>query len=222
MAKRSTNRRSQSTPAQVTRTQAVWGLLVMAMTAVGGGLWLLDRSGAAPRLDGLALASIVTTDEPPSIDQVFRTTRNPIERSRWKAIVIHHSGSPSGSPETLAARSADSSYHFIIGNGHGMDDGALYVDYRWLQQVPAHHVRGANAAWYDQNAISICVVGDGQHGEFSHQQIDRLVDLVHALSRRLDIRTENVLLSSDVSGELSPGQFFPGAEFHERLASMGR
>lgn len=222
MATRKSNRSASRSGHQgVSRTQVVWGLLVMAMTGVGGVLWLLDTSGGPPRLDGLALASVVTTSEPPSLDQVFRSVRRPIERSRWKAIVIHHSGTPSGTPETLAARTGGSNFHFVIGNGNGMDDGGLYVDHRWLLQEATHHAKGPDAGWYDQNAISICVVGDGEHGEFSRQQLDRLVELVHALSQRLDIRVENVLLHSDISPDRNPGKFFPGAELHERLVSLG-
>lgn len=223
MAIRQNNRRNASRSHQgVSRTQMVWGLLVMAMTGVGGVLWMLDKSGGTPRLDGLALASVVSTNEPPSLDQIFRSVRRPIERSRWKAIVIHHSGTPSGTPETLAAQASGTTFHFVIGNGNGMDDGGLYVDHRWLLQEATHHAKGRDGPWYDQNSISICVVGDGEHGEFSHQQLDRLVDLVHALSRKLDIRAENVLLHSDISPERNPGRFFPGAELHERLVSLGQ
>jgi N-acetyl-anhydromuramyl-L-alanine amidase AmpD len=199
----------------------VWGLLVFAMTGVGGVLWMLDPTGKTPRLDGLALASLVTTDSAPNIEQVLSTRRS-IERSRWKAIVIHHSATPSGTPETLAAKGGDSSFHFLIGNGNGMDDGNIYVDHRWLLQEGTRHVRGTDGPWYDQNAISICIVGDGERDEFSRMQMNRLVDLVHVLTRKLDIRPENVFLASDVSSERSPGRFFPGAELHERLAALGR
>ncbi|MCC6426895.1 MAG: N-acetylmuramoyl-L-alanine amidase [Phycisphaerales bacterium] len=202
----------------VTRTQAVWAVLVMAMTAVGGALWLLDRSGSTPRLDGLALASVVNSDQPPSIDQIFRT-RQPIERSRWKAIVIQHSGTSSGTPETLAAKPATSQFHFLVGNGRGMDEGGLYVDHRWLLQQATGSASGSDGRWYNQNAIWISLVGDGEQGEFSPAQIDRLVDLVGTLAQRLGIPAENVRLESDIARDRSPGRFFPGAVFHERLAS---
>lgn len=205
----------------VSRTQAVWGLLVFAMTGVGGVLWMLDPSGRTPRLDGLALASVVATDSAPNIDEIF-TTRRSIEHGRWKAIVIHHSATASGSPETLAAKGGDSSFHFLIGNGNGMDDGEIYVDHRWLLQEGTRHVRGTDGPWYDQNAISICVVGNGEREEFSRAQLDRLVDLVHKLARKLDIGSENVFLASDVSSDRSPGRHFPSAELHERLRSLGR
>ncbi len=203
----------------ITRTQAVWGVLVMAMTGVGGVLWLADGSESTPRLDGLALASIVTTSQAPSIDQIFQT-RRPIERSRWKAIVIRHTATPSGTPETLATRRDSTPFHFLVGNGNGMDDGGLYVDHRWLLQQSAGAESGPDSAWYNGNAISICVVGDGEHGKFSQVQIDRLVQLVHVLATRLGIPAENVRLESDISSERSPGRFFPGAEFHERIASL--
>ncbi|GMV26687.1 MAG: hypothetical protein AMXMBFR58_27180 [Phycisphaerae bacterium] len=222
MASRKSSRTVSRPPQAVSRTQVVWGLLVMAMTGVGGVLWLADRSSGAPRLDGLALASLVSTDQPPSVEAVFRT-RRPIEHGRWKSIVIHHSATPSGTPETLAARGPDpSTFHFIIGNGNGMDDGGLYVDHRWLLQEATRHAHGSDAAWYDQNAVSICLVGDGERGEFSREQVDRLVDLVQALARRLGVRSESIVLASDVSSRRSPGRFFPGAEFHERISALVR
>jgi N-acetyl-anhydromuramyl-L-alanine amidase AmpD len=202
----------------VTRTQAVWAVLVMAMTAVGGLLWALDPAGAAPRLDGLALASVVGTDQPPSIDEIFKT-RQPIERSRWKAIVIRHSGTSTGSPETLAAKAGASQFHFLVGNGRGMDEGGLYVDHRWLLQQAAGSASGADGRWYNQNAIWINLVGDGEQSNFSQAQIDRLVDLVGALAQRLGIPAENVRLESDISRNRSPGRLFPGASFQERLAA---
>lgn len=205
----------------MTRTQVVWGLLVMGMTCVGGVLWMLDRSNGAPRLDGLALASLVSTNQPPSIDLIFKT-RRPIEHGRWKAVVIHHSASPSGTPETLATRHGDTAYHFIIGNGQGMEDGGLYVDHRWLLQEASRHARGADSAWYDRNSISICLVGDGERGTYTRQQMDRLVDLVHALARRFDLRTDNIVLHRDIAPDRGPGRFFPGAEFHERISTLAR
>jgi N-acetylmuramoyl-L-alanine amidase len=217
--------RQESSP--FSRVQVVWGTFIAAMTAVGGALWMLGGP-SAPRLDGLALASVVQSSSPPRIDRIF-DTRRPIEQGRWNAIVIHHSATAAGTPEQLrssadrAGADAVSHCHFMVGNGNGMEDGGVFVDYRWLEQEPVMHAGGRDADWYNRHAVSICLVGDGENSGFTEAQIDRLTQLVSAICRRLNIAADQVVLHSDIASVRSPGRLFPGATFHERLSgSLGR
>jgi N-acetyl-anhydromuramyl-L-alanine amidase AmpD len=199
----------------------VWGALLVSMTSVGGLLWMLQ--GGTPRFDSLSLpAAAVAARGPQTIDAVFRT-RSPVAQGRWQAIVIHHSGSPFGSASTIGAQHKAMQldglgYHFVVGNGSGMNDGDIEVGYRWLDQLPGAHTAGAKGDWYNRNSIGICLVGDGRRREFTDQQVQGLAQLVAELSRKLGIPADKVYLHSEVAPADDPGRFFPEAAFREQLA----
>lgn len=222
MAKARASRRSKPASRHVSRrAQTVWGSLLGAMTLVVGGLLALDRS-RAPSTEGMTLPPLVATSTPDSVDVIFRTT-SPLDARRWKAIVIHDTGSPSGSPDALdaAARKAglrSLGQHFVIGNGKGMADGELHVGGRWMSQSLGAHTAGPNSDWYNRNAIGICLVGDGDRKTFSPAQMRRLVQLVDALCQELGIPADQVFLHSQLAQTTSPGRLFPDAAFRAQLA----
>jgi N-acetyl-anhydromuramyl-L-alanine amidase AmpD len=186
---------------------------------LGAGFLLLLDGRPSPRLDGLTLVPMISQTGGDSIDAIFNT-RSDLRHDRWRAIVVHHSGSPVGTPADLELRrrsGARAAYHFILGNGRGMDDGEIHVTFRWLDQRPADHTRGPDADWFRDHAIGICLIGDGNRRAFTDTQIRRLSELVNALARELEIPAERVVLHSDLAGVSSPGRFFPGAAFRESL-----
>jgi N-acetyl-anhydromuramyl-L-alanine amidase AmpD len=208
------------------RSRIVWCALVAAMTGVGGILWLLQSSSTSPRLDGLALPPLVAAAGPSTIEAVYKT-RQPIPNQRWQAIVIHHSGSLFATPASLEARAKASNlqglgYHFVVGNGSGMDEGEIHVGYRWLDQLPGAHVAGNNGDWYNKSAIGICVVGDGRRRPFGPEQVRRVVQLVASLAERLNIPQDRIYLHSQLAATDDPGALFPEAAFREQLAGIGR
>ncbi|MFI4870827.1 MAG: peptidoglycan recognition family protein [Phycisphaerales bacterium JB061] len=215
-------KKQAASPSGFSRVQVVWGALCLAMTAVGGALWMLDGSKSLG-IDGMRLPSLVAPDITNSIDSIFNT-RAPMDNAPWQAIVIHHSGAPFGSAETIekdakAMGLSGLGYHFVVGNGSGAGDGELHVGYRWLDQLPGAHTAGQYGEWYNRNSIGICLVGDGDRGEFTGAQITRLVQTVRALQRELGIPAQNVILHRDVAQTTSPGQYFPIAAFQEQLLS---
>lgn len=204
------------------RARAVWLSLIGAMTSVGGLLLLIDGRPAV-RNDGvalpLAMAGSVSAMEP-----VFRT-RSAIVPGRWQAIVIHHSGAPVGSPASLEADHRSRGFrglghHFVIANGRPVDDGEVNVGYRWLDQLPGAHAGGAEGDWYNRNAISICLIGDGDRHAFTQAQLASLTELVSALCSELKISPERVLLHSEIAPTTDPGSRFPAAAWRQRLAKM--
>jgi hypothetical protein len=210
-------------PAGLTRSKIVWGTLLGAMTGVGGLLAVL-QGGPMPRLDGLSLPALVAAAGPSSVDVVFNT-RTPLDHQRWQSIVIHHSGSPVGGPAEIEARHKAQNfkglgYHFVIGNGNGLEDGLIYVGYRWLDQLPGAHASGSEGDWYNRHAIAICLVGDGQRRTFTDAQMRRLVQLVSSLARELNIPQDKIVLQSDIADVDDPGQFFPAAALRQQLASL--
>lgn len=223
MPRRNKSSRAGHAKAPISRRAGmVWGVLVGAMTCSASLLMALDR-GAAPRMDGLTLAPLMASaGVTPSIEAVLQT-RAPLDHERWQAIVIHHSGSPVGKPATIDAdhrrlNLKGLGYHFVIGNGEGMEDGEVHVGYRWMDQVPGAHAAGDNAEWYNLHSIGICLVGDGDRGAFTDEQLRRLLDLVNALAREFKIPRDRIYLHSDIAPTNDPGRLFPAALFREQVA----
>lgn len=210
--------RSSAPAGAPVRTRVVWASLLASMTIAAGLLLALDGR-PSPRLDGLALPPMLSRAGGASIDAIFNT-RAPLDADRWRAVVIHHTQAPVGTPADIELASRDGSgcaFHFIIGNGRGMEDGELHVGYRWLEQEPARHVAGAEGGWYDDHAVSICLVGDGRRRPFTDAQLRRLVELVGALRGELDLAAGNVLLHDEIAPVQDPGPFFASAEFREQI-----
>jgi hypothetical protein len=212
----------KATAAQVpSRARVVWGALLMAMTGVGGLLWILQgRPGLGG--NGLALPAMVAAAGPTSIEAMFRT-RSEIPKGRWQAIVIHQSGSAYGTPASIETQHRNRSlegmgYHFLVGNGSGLDDGEVHVGYRWLDQAAGAHASGKQGDWFNKNSIGVCLVGDFGRGAPTDRQLWRLSQLVTALSERLGISPDRIYLHRDIAQTNDPGAFFPEAAFRAQLA----
>lgn len=213
MASRSKSSRARKpkAPQGLTRAQTVWVGFLGSMTLVGGLLLMMQPKPAA-RADGLSLSPLVAIGGP-ATSSIFQINR-PLDEGRWKAIVIHHSGSNVDTPQTIA-RSHEAmglrglGHHFVIGNGERMDDGLVHVGFRWLDQLPGAHVAGERGRWYNEHAISICLVGDGNRRTFTAAQVQQLSTLVEALRARLGIPAENVRLHSELAPVDDPGRLFP-------------
>jgi len=199
----------------------VWVCLLASMT-IGGGLLRLLDGGPAPRLDGLALPALAAAGGSQPIEVIYHT-RQPLDRQRWQAIVIDHSGTPGGTPASIARQHkarhlSGLGYHFVIGNGAGIDDGQLHVGYRWLDQLPGAHTGGPDGDWYNRHAIGICLIGDGDRSQFTRAQITRLAQLVASLMQELGIPDDRIVLHRSVAPTTAPGALFPEAEFRELVA----
>ena len=194
--------------------------MVTAMLAMS------DR-GAVPGFRLLATNPSVITDTL-APNAIFRTD-SPLDRNRWKSVIIHHSGKLAGNPETIGRLHLEHGarmlgYHFVIGNGNQMGNGVIHVGERWIRQMAGWHAVGPNAAFYNEHAIAICLVGNGDRRAFTDQQIEQLIGLVRRLQRELDIPASAIRLHRDVAGALtsSPGRHFPTAVLDQQLLSSLR
>ncbi|MFN5496326.1 MAG: peptidoglycan recognition family protein [bacterium] len=198
------------------RTGIVWGVFVGAMTFAGGVLMLGDGWQGIP--------AVRVTEQSAAQSPVA------IEPGRWQAIVIHHSASAAGTVDEITRQHAawglpSLGYHFVIGNGNGEPDGSLAIGPRWHSQDAGAHVAaraaGAtpDAAWFNQNAIGICLVGNGERREFTDAQMKTLVALVKDLQQTCGIPDSAVILHSDLVEVASPGRFFPRAQLAFELAN---
>ncbi len=195
-------------------------LSFLASTAMVVGLLALGDRRAGP---GFPAAKASLLGGQPTRDPIFRTTAA-LDRPKWKAILIHHTGEPAGDAESVRRRHQElgyqqMGYHFLIGNGNGMGDGAIHVGERWVQQVPGWHAVGPQADFYNRSAIAICLVGNGDRRPFTDRQMTQLVSLVRTLQRELGIPASAVRLHRDVAPGMtrSPGARFPAAELEQHL-----
>jgi hypothetical protein len=208
------------------RTVMVWSALGVSMLGVAALLALMSGGGTRSARAGMALSPLVQLSRPGTLEPVF-ATRAPMQDGRWAAIVIHDSGSPVGGSADLdqqaRAEGLDGlGYHFVVGNGVGMDNGAIHVGYRWLEQLPGAHVAGARAEGINRVSIGVCLVGDGSRQAFTEAQLSSLAQLVAALADRCSIPTESIVLHSDLSEVTSPGRFFPRDAFLEQVRALRR
>ncbi|MDP1662326.1 MAG: peptidoglycan recognition family protein [Phycisphaerales bacterium] len=220
-SRRTTKSTRSKAPSAGARARTVWLCLMGAMTAVGGSLLLLDRQNA-PRVDGRTMPALAATGTTYNLESVLRTNKL-IAAARWQAIVIHHSESPVGSPESIAKAHTKLGFkgighHFVIGNGRGMNDGDLHVTYRWMDQLPGAHAGGRNEKFFNNNAVSICLVGDGSREHFTAAQLQRAAALVDKLCDELKIPRDKVYLHRDIAPTADPGPLFPEQQFRAMIA----
>jgi hypothetical protein len=155
-------------------------------------------------------------------DAVFDLSE-PLDRSRWTGIVVHHLGAPTGDAESIHRQHLEwgydgLGYHFVIGNGNGLGDGIIQVGYRWDEQLPGAHVLGEAGREHNLHSIGICLIGNGDRRPFTEAQLRSLGALVRQLQGELDISRSNVLLHRELAPETtSPGRFFAAGTFYAGL-----
>ncbi len=135
----------------------------------------------------------------------------------WQAIVIHHTASHSGSVESIHQvhqQRKDAAgnpwrgigYHFVIGNGHGMEDGEVEATFRWREQLEGAH---AGVSRYNQQGVGICLVGNFDDRLPTEAQLAALKRLVAWLSQEYDIPVQQVKGHGQLKATACPGKYFP-------------
>jgi len=141
-------------------------------------------------------------------------------RRKWTSIVVHHSGTTSGSEESFHRYHKQVNgwrgigYDFVIGNGHGTGDGVIEVTFRWEKQIHGAH---AGVDHYNQHGIGICLVGNFNSGRPTKAQMDSLVELVSYLQEKCHIPTSKILGHRHVKNTDCPGTNFPYFQLLSRL-----
>jgi hypothetical protein len=158
--------------------------------------------------------TLFAIDRPESMDVIFQTQAS-VRPNRWKYIYVHHSRTLSGNALNVGPNGGAMPDHFVIGNGDGAVDGQIQVGPRWDQQASANPPAGANQI--DSQCISICLVGDFDHGVPTQMQLRRLTNLVNALQGRFDIPSGQVLLMNQPNSAAGAGKYFPTQAFRETL-----
>ncbi|MCA9109635.1 MAG: N-acetylmuramoyl-L-alanine amidase [Planctomycetaceae bacterium] len=155
------------------------------------------------------------------------TPRGPVRD--WQSIVIHHTASETGSVESIHQIHRERKdaagnpwrgigYHFVIGNGHGMDDGAIEATFRWREQLEGAH---AGISRYNEQGVGICLIGNFEKHSPTEAQIVSLKKLIAWLSQEYDISVDQVKGHRDLKATACPGKFFPMKEFVD-LSTVGK
>ena len=145
----------------------------------------------------------------------------------WKAIILHHSATNSGSASVFDNYHKNGhnwdgiGYDFVIGNGKGSGDGQVEVTYRWKQQITGAHVGKTSGNWANEDGIGICLVGDFTKTSPSQKQMQSLVRLVRFLQKRYNISNYRIYGHNNTPGYTGgtkcPGRKFPMAKLKAML-----
>ena len=173
----------------------------------------------SPQVPDVSPVTPITRDNPWKPDAALR---------EWKYIVLHHTASNSGDVESIHEshlKNKDKNgnpwlgigYHFVIGNGSGMTDGAIEPTFRWKQQMQGAH---AGVADYNQRGIGIVLVGNFEDGSPSPAQLVSVKRLVRVLSREYEIETPRIIGHGDVKPTECPGTHFPLSEIRGSVAVL--
>jgi hypothetical protein len=116
--------------------------------------------------------------------------------NRWNYIVIHHSAGDYGNIEHLQEihdqRQSQEpihaiSYHYIIGNGNGMEDGKIASDIRREYNLWGVHVSKNN---WDRNfrGLGICLIGNLRQKGDDRETISEFNQVNKRLNERIQYR----------------------------------
>ncbi len=148
---------------------------------------------------------------------------------RWKYIVIHHSAGSSGTIEFLQQVHRDRQagdpidaipYHYVIGNGNGLQMGEIASDWRRDFNIWGTHV-SANNMSRNFLGIGICLIGNFEEKNVPAKQFESLVSLTKSLMREHTIPGRNVVFHGMIEGESTkcPGRNFPFDKFRNAIAT---
>jgi hypothetical protein len=134
----------------------------------------------------------------------------------WRHIVIHHTASPSGSSASidndhLQRKDREGQgwegigYHFVIGNGQGMELGQIDATFRWQGQRQGAH---AGNDLYNQFGIGIALIGNFDLDAPPQAQFERCAQLCALLISHLrTLSVDSITGHRDLSQTRCPGQF---------------
>ncbi len=200
------------------RTQLVWASFFIVIPCV---LFILQL-GDGEIQGGVLLTKLAPVEERPEVDVIL----DAVQGQSWDAIVIQHLAKPAGIVESIDRDHKNTGlnglgYHFLIGNGNGLDDGHIHVGYRWLNQTSAARPTDINESNWGSRTVSICLVGNGNRRPFTSQQLVHLCNLVQRLQIELSIPANRVWLAHELGEKnSSPGKHFAEAQFKSQLLDI--
>jgi len=114
--------------------------------------------------------------------------RAPVQRARWKFIIVHNSGTRQGSARVFdyyhrhVRRMRNGlAYHFVIGNGSSTRNGQIEIGDRWVHQMRGGHV---HSDYMNNIGLGICLVGDFNRDQPTRAQLEACEELIKYLQER--------------------------------------
>ncbi len=145
-----------------------------------------------------------------------------IKPGRWKTVVVHHSGSPNSSPQSMheyhlrRGWSRGLGYHFVIGNGVAYPDGKVFVGPRWKRQTNGAHCKSSPGryfgAWrgsnyFNTHGIGICLIGNFENSSPTSRQLAALAQLIQFLCAKAGIDRSEIHGHGEVTQQTAcPGK----------------
>ncbi len=146
-----------------------------------------------------------------------------VAESQWTYVILHHSATLSGSVESIHGehrRRKDGfgnpwlgiGYHFVIGNGNGMQDGEVAATFRWREQIHGAH---SGHPEFNARGVGICLIGNFEMEPPTIKQLVAVKRLVRVLAVRHQIPDDRVIGHSAVKATTCPGKKFPLEELRK-------
>ena len=114
--------------------------------------------------------------------------RAPVQRSRWKFIIVHNSGTRQGNAKAfdyyhrkVRRMQNGMAYHFVVGNGRSSGDGEIEIGNRWTRQINGGHV---HSDYLNNISLGICLVGDFNRDQPTRAQLEATEELIKYLRER--------------------------------------
>ena len=141
--------------------------------------------------------------------------RTTVKLRRWKNIVIHHTATTTATLAGLDRNHREDrhmenglAYHFVIGNGKGMEDGEIAAGGRWKGQLAGGHLASEQL---NEISLGICLVGNFEETEPTERQIHSLVALISYLLARCRLGKSTIKTHQQINTlpTQCPGHRFP-------------
>jgi hypothetical protein len=114
--------------------------------------------------------------------------RAPVQRARWKFIIVHNSGTRQGNARAfdyyhrrVRRMQNGMAYHFVVGNGTSSGDGQIEIGERWRRQINGGHV---HSDYLNNISLGICLVGDFNRHRPTSAQMEATEELIKYLRER--------------------------------------
>lgn len=114
--------------------------------------------------------------------------RAPVQRARWKFIIVHNSGTRQGNARAfdyyhrkIRRMRNGLAYHFVVGNGTSSRNGQIEIGDRWRRQINGGHV---HSDYMNNIGLGICLVGDFNRDQPTRAQLEATEELIRYLQER--------------------------------------
>lgn len=156
-----------------------------------------DQIGVGEKLfiPGARFPAVVEPYKPQNFESIDKLIGRKEAKVKWRYITVHHSATLEGNAGAFDRnhrhrRMGGLFYHFVIGNGHGAEDGEIEVGWRWARQAEVNR----------RGDIQICLVGDFNRQELTAEQFSALSRLIKVLKSRYNIPAYNIRGHKDIRG----------------------